>query len=244
MWGTLRELCAHALHAGLLALVVWLVVQLLLFLLAHGHVTRIRTVLRARRKLALLPAGAVFHCRDGRVVMTVYDPRTDEERSAPVLHFSHPTLLRWRGGAARSRPALRGRLTAEAAWRTGLLLVVTVPLFVVVGWLTVRRDPLWAYALACLVAHQIMLTALGGRLFLVKFWAVTALTGYLFLDRAQLWHPSPGVAAALYSGSWMFSMIGIAVLARREGISASTPVQRPARARPPRPETEGGGRVK
>ncbi|RSS56042.1 hypothetical protein [Streptomyces sp. WAC06614] len=195
-----------------------------MFLLAHGHVVRIRAVLKVRRVVGRLPAGAVFHCRDGRVVMTAYDPRTDEERSVRLLHVAHPTLLRRRRGVAKSRTALRGRLAAEAAWRTGLPLLVTVPSFVAVGWLTAYRDPLWAYVLGCLAAHQFMPAAIGGRVFLITFWSVTALTGYLFLNRAQLWHPPPGVAAALYSGSWILSMIIVAVLVRRQGISSSVPV--------------------
>ncbi|MET9847926.1 hypothetical protein [Streptomyces ossamyceticus] len=101
-------------------------------------------------------------------------------------------------------------------WRSVLFTLVTVPVFAVAGWLAITVDPLWTYVVLFLVAHQVLLTVIN-RLFFVKYAGVTYLTGYLVLHRVGVsWHPSPSVAAAVYFGFVMVSMLAVGWVAKSE----------------------------
>ncbi|MFI1360629.1 hypothetical protein ACH4TV_44720 [Streptomyces sp. NPDC020898] len=201
---------------ALVSCAVWAAATALLFLIGFGHLRVIRIVLRVRRGLAHMPAGVVFHSSDGALVLTAYNAAEDREKSVPVAMFGRPSLLRWTSGAARSKAALRRRTTIEVVWRSALFTLVTVPVFAVAGWLAITVDPLWTYAVLFLVAHQVLL-GVTNRMFFIKYAGVTYLTGYLLLDRVGVaWHPSPSVAAAVYFGFVMVSMLAMGWVAKSE----------------------------
>ncbi|MFJ3781678.1 hypothetical protein [Streptomyces sp. NPDC090093] len=211
MWDLIKQWVVVFLLTG----VGWAVTTLVLFAMGFGHLRTIRTLLRVRRLLAPLPAGTVFHWRSGDVVVTAYDPVADEEVSLFFARVPWPTLLKWKPGTGKSKDRMRGRIDAEIAWRTALLLLVTVPAFAVCAWLTATADPMWGYALVFLVAHQ-TLTALSGRIFFLKFWAVAMVTTYFCLDRVNLWHPSPQVAAPMFCGFVLLSILVVGLIDRSE----------------------------
>ncbi|MEW2082019.1 hypothetical protein [Streptomyces sp. NPDC005283] len=201
----LKQVVICALITGAL----WVATTVLLHLIAYGHVVGIRLAFRVRRALVRMPAGAIFHSREGCLILTAYNPAEDKEKSLPLAVVGRPSLLRWGSGAAKSKAALRRRATGEMVWRAALFALVTVPVFAAAVWLTFTASLLWAYVVLFLIAHQILLFVIG-RVFIMKYWSVAWVIGYLFLHRVQLWHPSPPVAAAVYFG---LTLVSMAVLA-------------------------------
>ncbi|MCX5155880.1 hypothetical protein ACWGCI_35635 [Streptomyces sp. NPDC054949] len=212
---SLMEFLKQALIALLITSAGWIGSTLLLYLMSFGHIKTLHLLLRVRRSLAHVPAGSVFHCRSGEVTVTRYDPTVDEDVTLSFVRFSWPTLLRWKPGTGKSKARFHRRLRGELFWRTALLVLVTVPLFGGVLWLTLTSDPLWGYLLVFLVAHQTLLAVIS-RVFFFKFWALGMVTTYLFLHKVSLWHPSPEVAAPLFCGFMLLSMGLLAVIFRQE----------------------------
>ncbi|MFI8287601.1 hypothetical protein ACIGBL_00515 [Streptomyces sp. NPDC085614] len=211
MWDLIKEWLSVALIAG----AGWVAVTLVMLAMGYGHLRQIRAVLRMRRSLAVVPAGSVFHWDEGGVVATLYDAGTDEDVSMPFARVTWPTLMRWKPGRAKSKARVRRRIAAELAWRTALLLLVTVPLFTACVWLTLTSDLLWGYALLVLVGHQ-TLTAVSGQIFFYKFWPLSVVTTYFFLHRVDWWHPSLQVAAPLFCAFTLLSMVGVSLVSRWE----------------------------
>ncbi|MFJ5548438.1 hypothetical protein [Streptomyces sp. NPDC093225] len=207
MFEFLRQLVS----AGVLVTAGWLAGVVLLFLIAQGHVVVIGMLARTYLYLAMLPEGAVFHSRNGRLAAIAYDPETDEDRTHELIRVGRLSFLSWRSGRARPAAFVRRRFALETAWRAGILLFVTVPVFGVVAWLTYAVDPLWAYVLVFLAAHQVLTGFVPGGGFYVKPWLVHLSIAYVFLDGADLWHPSLAVAAPVYCG---FVLLGMAWMGR------------------------------
>ncbi|WP_030208005.1 hypothetical protein [Streptomyces sp. NRRL S-87] len=195
------------LSAGVLVSAGWLAGAVLLFLIAQGHVVVIGMLARTYLYLYVLPEGAVFRSWNGCLAARAYDPETDEDKTYELIRVGRLSFLRWRSGRARSAASVRRRFALEAAWRAGILLFVTVPVFGVVAWLTYAVDPLWAYVLVFLVAHQVLTGFVPGGGFYLRPWLVHLFVVYVFLDGADLWHPSLAVAAPVYCG---FVLLGMA----------------------------------
>lgn len=211
MWDLVKQWLAVALIAG----AVWVAATLMMFAMGYGHIRMIRTVLRIRRSLALVPAGTVFHWRSGEIIATAYNATTDEDVSLPFARVTWPTLMKWKPGRAKSTARFRRRIAGELAWRTALLLLVTVPLFAACAWLTLTSDLMWGYVLLGLVGHQTV-TALSGQIFFYKFWPLSAVTTYFFLHRVGWWHPSPQIAAPLFCAFTLLSMVMAILISRSE----------------------------
>ncbi|QNA72015.1 hypothetical protein C8250_008965 [Streptomyces sp. So13.3] len=190
------DLLKQFLVSTLIAGTLWAAVTALLHLMSWGSVRVIRLVHRMRHEIGRMPQGSVFHCRDGRVHVTVYNAATDQEVSLPIARFGRPSLLVWQRGSGISRAAFRRRTTAELSLRSAVLLLVSVPVVAVCAWLALTESWLWVYVLLSLVAHQIAVARTGQVIYL-KYFALSAVTGYLFLHRARLWHPSPTAAASM-----------------------------------------------
>ncbi|WP_354402460.1 hypothetical protein [Streptomyces sp. PvR018] len=208
------DLLKQFLVSTLIAGALWVAVTVLLHLMGWGSVSMVRLVHRVRRETGKLPPGSVFHCRDGWVHLTAYNPATDQEVSLPFARFGRPSLLAWQRGAGKSKAAFRRRTTLELFWRSAVLLLVSVPVVAVCTWLALSENWLWVYVLLSLVAHQIT-TAMTGRVLYLQYFALSSVTGYLFLQRAGMWHPSPTVAASLFF-AWVLLSFGIAVFAFRD----------------------------
>ncbi|WP_406387275.1 hypothetical protein [Streptomyces sp. NBC_00887] len=213
------EILKHLLIAILITAALWAVSTTLLFLIGFGHVKVIRALISIRRTIPRLPAGAVFHSRDGQVTMTWYNGAQDTDENLLFARFSKPTLLTWKSGRGKSRAAVGRRVTAELTWRTALLALVTVPLFVATVWLAVNESWLWVYATLFLVAHY-ALRMVTNQIFFLRFGVVSYVTANLFLERARLWHPSPTIAASLLFGVVMSAMAFL-VMAERMGSTAA-----------------------
>ncbi|MGN9819566.1 hypothetical protein ACTMUQ_29975 [Streptomyces sp. SD11] len=207
------DLLKHLLIAMMITAALWVVSTALLMLVGYGHVKLIRTVVTLRRVLSRIPPGAVFHCRQGQVVMAWYNGAKDTDETLQFARFSSPTLLKWKSGRGKSKAALGRRLAGELVWRTALLTLVTVPLLLASVWLAFNESWLWIYATLFLVIHQVIV-GMCGRIVFFRFWVVGSVTTYLFVDRIGVWHPSPTVAASLLFGGLVFAM-GLYVSAER-----------------------------